>query len=33
MKDAYSFDLTDDDAKKSYNKMFFLTLKLLIDFD
>ena len=21
MKDAYSFDLTDDDAKKSYNKM------------
>ncbi len=23
MKDAYSFDLTDEDAKKSYNKMFF----------
>ena len=22
MKDAYSFDLTDEDAKKSYNKMF-----------
>ena len=27
MKDAYSFDLTDDDAKKSYNKMFFSHLK------
>ena len=27
MKDAYSFDLTDDDAKKSYNKMFFSYLK------
>jgi len=23
MKDAYSFDLSDEDAKKSYNKMFF----------
>ena len=23
MKDAYSFDLNDDEAKKSYNKMFF----------
>ena len=23
MKDAYSFDLSDDDAKKSYNKMFY----------
>ncbi len=23
MKDAYSFDLNDDDAKKSYNKMFY----------
>jgi prolyl-tRNA synthetase len=27
MKDAYSFDLTEDDAKKSYNKMFFSYLK------
>jgi len=27
MKDAYSFDLTDNDAKKSYNKMFFSYLK------
>ena len=27
MKDAYSFDLSDDDAKKSYNKMFFSYLK------
>ena len=27
MKDAYSFDLNDDDAKKSYNKMFFSYLK------
>ncbi len=27
MKDAYSFDLTDHDAKKSYNKMFFSYLK------
>ena len=27
MKDAYSFDLTDDDAKKSYNKMFYSYLK------
>ena len=27
MKDAYSFDLTDDAAKKSYNKMFFSYLK------
>ena len=26
MKDAYSFDLSDDDAKKSYNKMFFAYL-------
>ena len=26
MKDAYSFDLTDEDAKKSYNKMFFAYL-------
>ncbi len=23
MKDAYSFDLSDDEAKKSYNKMFY----------
>ena len=27
MKDAYSFDLTDEDAKKSYNKMFYAYLK------
>jgi len=27
MKDAYSFDLSDDEAKKSYNKMFFAYLK------
>jgi prolyl-tRNA synthetase len=27
MKDAYSFDLNDEDAKKSYNKMFFAYLK------
>jgi len=27
MKDAYSFDINDDDAKKSYNKMFFSYLK------
>ena len=27
MKDAYSFDLTDEDAKTSYNKMFFSYLK------
>ena len=27
MKDAYSFDLNDDEAKKSYNKMFFSYLK------
>ncbi|MDA7715268.1 proline--tRNA ligase [Pelagibacteraceae bacterium] len=27
MKDAYSFDLTEDGAKKSYNKMFFSYLK------
>ena len=26
MKDAYSFDLSDDEAKKSYNKMFFAYL-------
>ena len=26
MKDAYSFDLSDDKAKKSYNKMFFAYL-------
>ena len=23
MKDAYSFDLSDEEAKKSYNKMFY----------
>ncbi len=27
MKDAYSFDLNEDSAKKSYNKMFFAYLK------
>ena len=27
MKDAYSFDLSDEEAKKSYNKMFFAYLK------
>ena len=27
MKDAYSFDLDDEQAKKSYNKMFFAYLK------
>ena len=27
MKDAYSFDLSDEDAKKSYNKMFFSYIK------
>jgi prolyl-tRNA synthetase len=27
MKDAYSFDLNSDEAKKSYNKMFFAYLK------
>ena len=27
MKDAYSFDLTDEEAKKSYNKMFYAYLK------
>ena len=26
MKDAYSFDLSDDEASKSYNKMFFAYL-------
>jgi len=26
MKDAYSFDLSNDEAKKSYNKMFFAYL-------
>ena len=27
MKDAYSFDLSEEDAKKSYNKMFYSYLK------
>ena len=27
MKDAYSFDLTDEEAKKSYNKMFYSYLR------
>ena len=26
MKDAYSFDLNDEEARKSYNKMFFAYL-------
>ena len=33
MKDAYSFDLSDEDAKKSYNKMFYSYLKTLIEWD
>ena len=28
MKDAYSFDISDEDAKKSYNKMFYSYLKI-----
>ena len=28
MKDAYSFDISDKEAKKSYNKMFFSYLKI-----
>ena len=27
MKDAYTFDLSDQDAVKSYNKMYFAYLK------
>jgi len=27
MKDAYSFDLNDEDAKKTYNKMFYSYIK------
>ena len=27
MKDAYTFDLSDEDAVKSYNKMYFAYLK------
>jgi prolyl-tRNA synthetase len=27
MKDAYSFDVSDEDAKKSYNKMFYSYIK------
>ena len=27
MKDAYSFDINDEEAKKSYNKMFFAYLQ------
>ena len=27
MKDAYSFDIDEDSAKKSYNKMFFAYLR------
>jgi len=28
MKDAYSFDVSDEEAKKSYNKMFYSYLKI-----
>jgi len=28
MKDAYSFDISDEEAKKSYNKMFFSYFKI-----
>jgi prolyl-tRNA synthetase len=28
MKDAYSFDINDEDGKKSYNKMFYSYLKI-----
>ena len=28
MKDAYSFDINDEEAKKSYNKMFYSYLKM-----
>ena len=28
MKDAYSFDTSQDNAKKSYNKMFVAYMKL-----
>ena len=28
MKDAYSFDINDEEAKKSYNKMFYSYLKV-----
>ena len=31
MKDAYSFDLSDNEAKKSYNKMFYSYLKTFND--
>ena len=33
MKDAYSFDLSDEDAKKSYNKMFYSYLKTFYRLD
>ena len=33
MKDAYSFDISDEDAKKSYNKMFFSYLKIFSKLD
>jgi len=33
MKDAYSFDLTDEDAEKSYNKMFFSYLNTFKRFE
>ena len=31
MKDAYSFDITDEEAFFSYNKFFYHILKLLRD--
>ena len=30
MKDAYSFDINDESAKKSYNKMFYSYLKIFL---
>jgi len=30
MKDAYSFDISDEEAKKSYNKMFYSYLKIFL---
>jgi prolyl-tRNA synthetase len=30
MKDAYSFDINDEEAKKSYNKMFYSYLKIFL---
>jgi len=33
MKDAYSFDISDEEAKKSYNKMFYSYLKIFSKLD